>query len=566
MDTITSAVDNASNQRQIFNVQTALEIATLVQKQHPNRETAGTMNAYACDKIRHLLNPKEVKLFKEGKLVIDRAFQQRLAARLTKSKWDQRHTDETPRQRQKRLSQQRQARKKNALAHRQQFKRMQQRARFTPEQAAQVKVIYSDRLTKFSEELDRLAKLCGLIKRKRKIRPDFLFYASIHAQNDQNATFQAIVNRYNRIVPEENQANYANLYRFCSRPEMEIFLLASNLLIFHLCPVPQSESVVNSHFARYNDICVLDGTSLMVNPTLKNQFPGVSSPAALKLSSSFSLKQGCFNHIIVCPQKQADADAVPLHAPKNTLFLADRAYPSVWLMNYLNASKSFYLFRCSNVWNPKIIKQYNHHKPNEFQGLGLRQVENKLKKNKLYDFKVTSRPNGEQLVTRLCMKYNRQTQSWFKVFTNIPVKYSSAKQLIEEYRCRWQIELAGFRDLKQHCGLKKYATGNKNLVKNLALMPVLHHTFVTQLGNCAQATMQKGELSQYKIKQECKRPIEDICAAMISREDLSEVLDAAIAHTVEYCQRSVKTANDLTTKEKQGLFPPGSQLPSKCAA
>ena len=59
--------------------------------------------------------------------------------------------------------------------------------------------------------------------------------------------------------------------------------------------------------------------------------------------------------------------------------------------------------------------------------------------------------------------------------TNLPRETVPAKDIVELYRLRWQIELL-FKELKSYCNLKKFSTQNGNIVITL-----IYASFITLL-------------------------------------------------------------------------------------
>ncbi|CAM3652926.1 Transposase IS4-like domain-containing protein [Xenorhabdus nematophila] len=155
---------------------------------------------------------------------------------------------------------------------------------------------------------------------------------------------------------------------------------------------------------------------------------------------------------------------------RDQLLLADAGYVDFAYFEQVSLSGGSFIVRGSKSLNPQIVVARNG------QGKLLPRLLNKPLKS------ITRRTNRSEVLALICRRNGyefRLIRRWFaeeKRFclwlSNLSVEEFTANDIMDIYRCRWQVELL-FKELKSHTNWHGFATRKETLVTGLIWLSLL---------------------------------------------------------------------------------------------
>ena len=266
--------------------------------------------------------------------------------------------------------------------------------------------------------------------------------------------------------------NYSAWYNRLAKEEFSEFMrkIAMHLINHVYMHYLTSQGLLET----FQDVNIQDGSSLVINDRLKNIFPGrfsATSPAAIELHAFFSLRYASFHGVTLAPDVVSEYKFMPKSGEydlRNTLNLFDRGYNSLDDLHVIEQEEGCFLVRWRSNTTPRILwvnhqgkdqRKDGYFKNEQFKNIRLNRGEN-------YDFAVAFNNKTTFHCLRLIALWNPVTREHILFLTNADTKKLPLATIGQVYRLRWQIELI-FKELKSFSELRKFLTGNANIVQGL---------------------------------------------------------------------------------------------------
>ena len=271
--------------------------------------------------------------------------------------------------------------------------------------------------------------------------------------------------------------------------------------------------------AHFQDLVIQDGSSFAVHDALAQTFGGrftAIRPAAVELHTFLSVFHDQVIDVEAAPDKEAEQHFLP--APESLtgkLFLADRGYQSLEYWEKVQAAGGFFLVRGKRDLNPRLLKVRGPGaRVRRFEGRSLQDVLPSLPRRRL-DLDVQwDRPGGKTLPLRMVLLWTRHKKQYLVLVTNVPRRILMAREVLQVYRLRWQVELL-FKEWKSYANLHAFTSANAPLVEGLIWASL-----------CAAAL--KRTLAHASQRSGTSTPISNRIVAMCGAHILPQLLRSAL--------------------------------------
>lgn len=256
------------------------------------------------------------------------------------------------------------------------------------------------------------------------------------------------------------------------------------------------EGLTQGLLARFEEVLISDSTILTLHDSLAKLFPGVATPASVKVDLMISA-HGCSPaRVKICEGKRSDHGLMVVKDwVKGKLLLMDLGYTSAALLARIHHYGGFFVARMKENANPTVVHDHILGKKIDRQAFA-----DYLSYGKDFDllceFSYEKRiwRGKRRTVTsrfRVVCLWNQANASWTWYVTNLPVKAFCPTEIGVLYRARWLVEMV-FDELKTGYGLDKFKVRNPHAIRILiysALMTLLvsRHLMLTL---CRQAKLQ----------------------------------------------------------------------------
>ena len=223
--------------------------------------------------------------------------------------------------------------------------------------------------------------------------------------------------------------------------------------------------------AHFRDLVIQDGSSFAVHNALAGTFGGrftAICPAAVELHTFLSVFHDQVIDVELAPDKEAEQHFLP--APESLagkLFLADRGYQSLEYWEKVQAAGGFFLVRGKKDLHPRCLRVRGPGgRLRRFEGRHLQDVLHALPRRRLDMDVQWDRPGGKTLQLRMVLLWTRHKKQYLVLVTNAPRRVLTAREVLQVYRLRWQIELL-FKEWKSYANLHAFTSANAALVEGL---------------------------------------------------------------------------------------------------
>jgi hypothetical protein len=200
-------------------------------------------------------------------------------------------------------------------------------------------------------------------------------------------------------------------------------------------------------FAEFRHIVIQDGRSFAIHDGLREVFPGrfkVVKPAAVELHTTMDLLCDAPTTVVLTPDTTSAQAFLPEPASLQAcLLLADRGYLDLHSLQRVVHQGGFFLLRAKAGLNPHVVEAWREdgQRLRSLRNKPLQMIHAKLPKRQRVElvgqWQVDARPLG----LRLIISWNRQTQEFCYLLTNLPAPPSSLTMICRAYNWRWQVEL-----------------------------------------------------------------------------------------------------------------------------
>jgi hypothetical protein len=200
-------------------------------------------------------------------------------------------------------------------------------------------------------------------------------------------------------------------------------------------------------FAEFRHIVLQDGSSFAIHDGLREVFPGrfkVVKPAAVELHTTMDLLCDTPTTVVLTPDTTNEQAFLPEPASlRASLLLADRGYLDLHYLRRLQDAGGFFLIRAKAGMNPQVVEAFRE------DGKRLRSLRNKpfkaihakLPKRQRVELVVEWQVEEHPLRLRLLISWNRQTQEFCYLLTNLPAQRYPLDMSYRAYKWRWQVEM-----------------------------------------------------------------------------------------------------------------------------
>ncbi|MCT8347870.1 IS4 family transposase [Photorhabdus temperata] len=321
--------------------------------------------------------------------------------------------------------------------------------------------------------LQKIAFQCGFIQRVRNIEPRVLILSLIAALSTGNVTSIAQLHqKFNGLCPDKKQqVSYRPFYnQLCKAAFIEFVKI---LVRFAMAQWVEKQVAVPKKLTKFQNVILQDGSSFKVHPALADVFPCrfKTTAAAVECHLTLSLFTQSPVKMTVTADTVSERAYLPVPATlRGQLLLADAGYLDFDYFERVSHSGGSFVVRGSKSLNSQIMTARNG------QGKLLPKLSDKPLKS------ITRRTNRSEVLDLICRRNGyefRLIRRWFaeeKRFcvwlTNLPVEEFTASDIMDIYRCRWQIELL-FKELKSHTNWRGFTTRKETLATGLIWFSLL---------------------------------------------------------------------------------------------
>ena len=339
-------------------------------------------------------------------------------------------------------------------------------------------------------EVERIARQCGLLQRKRDITPIGLLIACLSTLGSAGARWLAdIVRTFNKFSakpvqykPFHNQMAKAAFPRFL---QLVVQRAIANLAIPILACIPKDK------LARFRDILLHDGCSFGLKDALATEWPGrftKVTPAAVELHVTMSVLTDQLLEVTVAPDKEAERAFGPKASEvTGCLLLEDRGYEHRQFFLDVQAAGGFYIIRGKSNIRPTIRKAYNR------SGRRLRHLEGKRLQWKVLPQETVDldidwgkgKSSYQGRVVAIYKRGKRNKKTFTYLHTNLDRLTFRINDVGTLYRLRWQIELL-FKEWKSHANLHRFDTAKSAIAEGLIWASILAATLKRFVAHAAE--------------------------------------------------------------------------------
>jgi hypothetical protein len=339
--------------------------------------------------------------------------------------------------------------------------------------------------------VEKTARRCGFLRRRREIAPVALLVASISTLGAGAASWLAdILRAFNAFTGKA--VRYKPFHNQISKTKFPVFVHAILEQLLAKLTGPVLEGVPKDKLARFEEVLIHDGTSFALKDALKKRWPGrftKVTPAAVELHVTMSVLNDNPIAIVLAPDKETERPFSPKAASlKNRLLLEDRGYEARDFFAAVQGAGGFFVVRGTKSIRPTIRRA------RDGKGRRIRRLEGKrlswrtLPRHDV-DLEIDWKYDGGRIYNgRLVAFYvegKRNKKTYVYLHTNLPRETFSACDISTLYRLRWQVELL-FKEWKSHANLHKFDTGKAPIAEGLIWASLLAATLKRAITHAAE--------------------------------------------------------------------------------
>jgi hypothetical protein len=409
------------------------------------------------------------------------------------------------------------------------------------------------------EEIDRVARKCGLLRRKRDITPMGLLTACLSTLGVAEAHWLAdIVRTFNKF--SDKPVQYKPFHNQMAKAAFPRFLQLIVERAIENLAMPILASVADHKLALFRDIVLHDGCSFALKDALAKQWPGRFTnvtPAAVELHVTMSALTDQLLAVTLAPDKESEQKFIPKASElTGCLVLEDRGYENRKFFRDVQAASGFYIIRGKSNIRPTIRKAYNK------RGHRLRHLEGKRLQWKLLPQETVDLDldwgKGKSLYQgRLVAIYRRgkrNKKTFTYLHTNLDRRTFRINDVGTLYRLRWQIELL-FKEWKSHANLHRFDTAKSAIAEGLIWASLLAATLKRFVAHAAEHILGV-ELSTQRVAVCARHFFDDIIRALGRRaRSLPRKIAEALDFLAENARRAHPKRDRLNGRLAAGLRP-----------
>ena len=314
-------------------------------------------------------------------------------------------------------------------------------------------------------------------------------------------------------------------------------------------------------FAEFRHIVIQDGSSFAIHDGLREVFPGrfkVVKPAAVELHTTMDLLCDAPTTVVLTPDTTSEQTFLPEPASlRASLLLADRGYLDLHYMRRVEQAHGFFIIRAKAGMNPQVIEAFraDGKRLRSLRNKPLKAIHAKLPKRQRVELVVQWQMDACPLCLRLLLSWNRRTQEFCYLLTNLPAKRYPLAMIYRAYKWRWQVELL-FKEWKSYANLHAFDTENPAIVEGLIWTAIAAAALKRFLAYMTQL-LAEVPMSTRKVAMCAVHVIGDIVRALQSGDvaGLSAALEEAVTSLAYHAQRAHPERDRQTGRLQLGLEP-----------
>src|SRR5438128_12433498 len=226
-------------------------------------------------------------------------------------------------------------------------------------------------------------------------------------------------------------------------------------------------------------------------------------------------------------------------------------------MRRVQDAGGFFLIRAKAGMNPQVVEAFREdgtrlrslrHKP-------LKAIHAKLPKRQRVELVVTWQVETYTLRLRLLISWNRRTQEFCYLLTNLPAKRYHLDMLYRAYKWRWQVELL-FKEWKSYANLHAFDTANPAIVEGLIWAGIAAAALKRFLAHMTQL-LAMVPMSTRKVAMCAVHVLGGIVQALKTGNmaGLYDALEEAMTYLASHAQRAHPERDRHTGRSQLGLAP-----------
>jgi len=161
-------------------------------------------------------------------------------------------------------------------------------------------------------KLNKLGKQLEFTKRERNITAFHMVVSIIAALGDKKTTYLSEILRYYNQLTLQN-IKYKHFHNQLAKPELAELMREVTNRVFN-CWINDVLKCTKSDLLKFDNILIQDDSSIMLNRSLRDVFPGRFSntcPVAIELHATLNLTQGCFEKSCITPDSYSERGELP---------------------------------------------------------------------------------------------------------------------------------------------------------------------------------------------------------------------------------------------------------------
>ena len=314
-------------------------------------------------------------------------------------------------------------------------------------------------------------------------------------------------------------------------------------------------------FAEFRHIVIQDGSSFAIHNALREVFPGrfkTVKPAAVELHTTMDLLCDAPTTVVLTPDTTNEQAFLPEPASlRGSLLLADRGYLDLHYMRRVQDAGGFFLIRAKAGMNPQVVEAFREDgtRLRSLRNKPLKTIHAKLPKRHRVELVVTWQVKADTLRLRLLISWNRRTQEFCYLVTNLPAKRYHLDMLYRAYKWRWQVELL-LKEWKSYANLHAFDTTKVASVEGLIWTAIAAAALKRFLAHRTHLLLEV-PMSTRKVAM-CAMPVLGAIMRALQSGDVAGLyaaLEAAVTSLACHAQRAHPKRDRHTGRSQLGLKP-----------
>jgi len=354
---------------------------------------------------------------------------------------------------------------------------------------------------------------------------------------------------------------YKAFYNQVAKPHFADFARAMTSRLIGEMTLKVLGFVKGRAFAEFRHIVLQDGSSFAIHDGLREVFPGrfkTVKPAAVELHTTMDLLCDAPTTVVLTPDTTNEQAFLPEPAVlRASLLLADRGYLDLHYLRRVQDAGGFFLIRAKAGMNPQVVEAFREDgkRLRSLRNKPLKVIHTKLPKRQRVELVVTWQVEEQTLRLRLLISWNRCTQEFCSLVTNLPAKRYPLETIYRAYKWRWHVELL-FKEWKSYANLHAFDTENPAIVEGLIWTAIAAAALKRFLASMTQL-LAEVPMSTRKVAMCAVHVLGDLVRALQSGDvpGLYAALEAAVTYLARHAQRAHPARDRQIGRSQLGLEP-----------